>query len=149
VCDLADQRVLEAVGSLARDGRAWLAEQELALQEVVEQGLVFRDIGRKVLERALPEDTAYHGSSLEQRLRIGRKVVDASCDERLQRVRDTIGRAVAGAALDEHADGLLDEQRIPLGAVERFLRKRLGSLSGNTRELTEQLLHELGALLLR
>ena len=149
VRDLADQGVLEAVRRLARDRRARLAEQELALQEVVEQGLVLRDVGREVLERALPEDPPDDRAALEQRLRIGREVVDAGRDERLQRVRDTIGRAVAGAALDEHADRLLDEQRVPLGAVERFLRKRLGSLSGGARELAEQLLDELGALLLR
>ena len=52
------------------------------------------------------------------------------------------------AALDEHADGLLDEERIPLGALERLPRQRPGPLPGGTGELIEELLDELRALLL-
>ncbi len=47
VGDLADERVLEPVGGLARDRRARLAQEELALEQVVEQRLVLGDVGRR------------------------------------------------------------------------------------------------------
>ena len=59
-----------------------------------------------------------------------------------------IGRAVARAALDEHADGLLDEERVALGALDRLLRECLRPLARRAGELIEQLLDELRALLL-
>ena len=59
------------------------------------------------------------------------------------------GRAVARAALDEHADGLLDEEWVPLGPIERVLRQRRRPLAGSTGQLAQQLLDELRALLVR
>ena len=140
--------MLEAVRGLAGDRRARLAQEELALEQVVEQRLVVVDVGREVLERAAPEHPADDRAALQQRLRRGIEVVDASGDERLQRVRHAVGRSVARAALDEHANRLLDEQRVALGAVERLLRQRRRPLARGSGELAQQLLDELRALLL-
>ena len=149
VRDLADQRVLEPVRGLPRDRGARLAEQELALEEIVEQRVVIGDVRRQMLERPAPEDPPDDRPALEERLCVRRQTVDACGDEGLQRVRHTIRRAVPDAALHEHSDGLLDEQRVALGPVERLLRERTWSLAGRACELVEELLHELGALLLR
>ena len=57
VGDLADEGVLEAIRGLARDRRARLAQEELALEQVVERAR--RDpatSGDEMLERAPPED---------------------------------------------------------------------------------------------
>ena len=149
VRDLANERVLEPVRDLARDRRARLAQQELPLEQVVEQRFVLGDVGRQVLERAAPEDAPDDRSALEQRLRSGIEVVDARGDQRLQRVRHAIGRAVARSALDEHPDRLLDEQRIAFGSIERLLRQRRRPLARGSGELAQELLDELRALLLR
>ena len=76
-------------------------------------------------------------------------MVDARGDEGLQRVRDAIRRSVSAAALDEHANRLLDEQGVAFRPFEHFLRgsfHRLARLSG---ELGQELLHQELALLVR
>ena len=110
---------MKRYADLARDRGTRLAEHEFAQQKIFEQSLDV-EVGRQVPERSRPEDAADHGSALEERLAVGREVVDTRGDERLQRVGD----AVRVAALDEHADGLLDEQRVALGAVEQALGQR-------------------------
>ena len=119
VGDLLDQHVLEPVRRFAGDRRAGLARDEVAQQRVVEH--VFELVGvvlrREVVDRAGPEDAADHGAALQDHLLARRQPVDARADQRLQR----IGNAVAAvpALLQQHADGLLDEQRIALGLVEQ------------------------------
>ena len=149
VGDLANERVLEPVRDLARDRRARLAQEKLPLQQIVEQRLVPVDVRRQMLERAAPEDPSDDRASLKQRLRRGIEMVDAGGDQRLERVRNAVGRAVARSALDEHPDRLLDEERIALRAIERLLRQRRRPLTGGTGELAQELFDELRALFLR
>ena len=84
------------------------------------------EVRREVLERSAPEHATDHRSSLEKRLRSRVEVVDASGDERLERVRHAGRRAVARSALDEHPNRLLDEERVALCAIEHVLRQRGG-----------------------
>ncbi len=64
-------------------------------------------------------------------------------------VSGTRSAPIARPALEEHADRLLDEERIPLGPLERLPGQRHGSFAGRPGELVEQLLDELRALVLR
>ena len=89
------------------------ADDEVAQQQVVEDRSTSRS-GADVLDRAVPEDPADHGGAMEECLLVGRQVVDARGDQRLQRVRDALGEVVA-AALEQHPDRLLDEERVALG----------------------------------
>src|SRR6188474_2595068 len=73
-------------------------------------------------------------------------MVDTGGDESLKRVGHTVGRAVARPALEEHANCLLDEERVPLSPLERLLRKRSGSFAGRPGQLVEELLDELRTL---
>ena len=82
--------MLEAVGRLARDRRARLAQQELAEQQVVEQRVDVLEVGRQVVEGAAIEDPPDDRGTLEERLRGRRQMVDARRDERLQRVGNPI-----------------------------------------------------------
>ena len=149
VRDLADEQVLEAVGGLAGDRRARLAEQELAQEQVVEQRVDVLDVGREVLERALPEHAPDDRCALEKRLPRRRQMVDARGDERLERVGDASRPAVPGAALEQHADRLLDEQRVALGPLEQLLRQRGRDLTRGSGELDDELLDEQLALVRR
>src|SRR5919106_764187 len=100
-----------------------------------------------MLERPLPEDTASHGGALERCLARRRQVVDAGGDERLQRVGDATRATVAHSALDQHPDRLLDEERIPLGALEQLCRKSRRQLTGRTCKLDDELVDQQLALL--
>ena len=121
VGDVADEDVLEAVGALARDRRAALAGDEVAQEQVVEDGLEIVDLGQQVLDRAFPEDPADHGGALEQALLVSPQPVDARGDHRLERVGNPLRR---GPALEQHPGRLLDEERIALGLLEQRLPLR-------------------------
>ena len=140
--DLPDEQVLEAVGRLAGDRGARLAQQELPHQEVVEQHVYVLEVGREVRDGALPEHPSDDRSALKQRLRGRGQVVDPRRDQRLQGVRDAVGATVV-SALDEHPDGLLHKEWIALGAREHLAWQRRGR-----RNLLEQLLDEEEALVL-
>ena len=116
VRDLPDQHVLEAEGRLAGDRGALLAKHELPQQQVVEQRLHV-EVRSDVLDSALPEDPADNSRSLQQYFGIWRQVIDTRSDERLERV----GNTIVVAALGEHANGLLDEQRVALRSIEQAL----------------------------
>ena len=116
VRDLPDQHVLEAEGRLAGDRGTLLAKHELPQQQVVEQRLHV-EVRRDVLDSALPEDPADDSRSLQQYFGIWRQVIDTRSDERLQRV----GNTIVVAALGEHANGLLDEQRVAFRSIEQAL----------------------------
>ncbi len=139
-------RCLKRYARLARDRRPRLAQQELAQEQVVEERVDVLDVRGEMLDRALPEHPADDGRALEQGLPGRRQVVDAGRDQRLERVRDAI-RAAVRAALDEHADRLLDEERVPLRALQEPLRKRRRQLAGRACELGDELLDEQLALL--
>ena len=116
VRDLADEHVLELERVLAADRRARLAHDEIARDELLERALDVVHVRRQMLERAAHEEPAHGGSALDQRALRRRQPVDARRDERLERVGDPLG---AGARpLRQHADRLLDEERVPLGLRE-------------------------------
>ena len=131
--------MLEAVRALAGDGRPALARDEVAQQQIVEDGLEILDVGQQVLDGALPEDPADHRRSLEQPLLVPPQAVDAGGDHRLQRVGDPLRR---GAALEEHPCRLLDEERVALGLLEQRL-----ALGRRQLPVGEQRVEQLLALL--
>src|SRR5262249_40563154 len=131
--------VLEAERALVRDRRTLLSDHELALDERVEQRRHVEP-GCELLQRALPEDAADHGCTLEEMLFLGEQRVDARGDERLDRVRDVVA---AAAALGEHPHRLLEEERIALG-----LRQHELALLRRQSTLAQQFVGELLALLL-
>src|SRR5581483_11086976 len=135
--DLADQDVLEPVGALAHDRRALLGEDEVAEEQVVEQPLDV-EVRREVLQRTAPEDAADHRATVQQRLLVRRQVVDAGRDQRLKRVRDALGQVLA-AALEQHPDRLLDEERVALGLLEQ-VAARLGGEAVLRQQRLQQLL---------
>ena len=74
-------------------------------------------------------------------------MVDAGGDERLEGVRDAVRRPVPRTPLDEHADRLLDEERVALGSLQHLLRERRRHLARRARELGDELLDQELALL--
>ena len=136
VGDVADEDVLEAVRALARDRRAALAGDEVAQEQVVEDGLEILDLGHQVRDGALPEDPADHRGALQQPLLVPRQPVDAGRDHRLQRVGDPLRR---GAALEQHPRRLLDEERVALRLLEQRLPLRRRELAVGEQRV-EQLL---------
>ena len=144
VGDLADQDVLEAVRRLAADRRALRPGDQVAQQQVVEHvlqlvGIVFRG---QVIHRTREEGSAHDRAALQQDLLAGRQPVDARTDQRLQSVGDPV--AAVAALLDEHADRLLDEERVALRLLEQARRDVLRDLV-----LREQRCGELFTLLAR
>ena len=123
VGDVANQDVPEAIRELARQGRDGLVGQELTLDEALERG---GDVERRVelLERTAPEDATDERAVPEHRAAVGRQAVDACRDQRLHRVRDPRGGAVA--LLREQSDRLLDEERVALRLVEERASDRVG-----------------------
>src|SRR5581483_1165574 len=73
-----------------------------------------------------------------QRLLVGRQVVDPGGDQSLERVRDAL-REIVAAALEQHPDRLLDEQRVALGLGQEILA-RLGGKAVLRQERPEKLL---------
>src|SRR6185369_4679549 len=59
------------------------------------------------------ENASHNGRALREPARLRRQTVDACGDQRLERVGDSLLHPVG--LLGERADGLLDEERIPLG----------------------------------
>ena len=117
VGDIADQDVLEAVRRLVLEGRARLADDEVAEQQVLDR------IGRvlalgQVLDRTRPEASADDRRTLEHRLRRGLQPVDAGRDQRLNGVRDLLDGALLAALGDVEHD-LLEEERVAAGLVEQ------------------------------
>jgi hypothetical protein len=130
VGDVADEDVAKAERRLARDRRERLARQQLAVDEVV-QRRVDVEPGVELRDRAAPEDTADEGAVPHHRAGVGRQAVDARRDQRLNRVGDPHGTAVA--LLGEHPHGLLDEERVAL----RLLEQRLPQAGGQRRTRDE------------
>ena len=124
---------------LAPDRAPRLVEHELAQQQVFQLRVDRFELRRKVQERALPEDSANHRGTLQKRLRLGCQPVDASRDQRLERVGDPAD--LCGAVLVEHPHRLLEEERVALG-----LRKQLLSVGLAERAVGHQRIHELLAL---
>jgi hypothetical protein len=110
VGDLADEDVLETVGHLARDRRAALGEDEIAQHQAFEHGLDV-ELRGEMRERARPEHAANYGGTAKRTPLVRVETVDPGGDERLHRVGDALGGGVA-FLFDEHADRLLDEQRV-------------------------------------
>ena len=123
VRDLADQDVLEAVGGLSRDRRAQLRDEELAQQQGVEHRIELVDLGCKFPDCAAPESPADHRGALEHGLLFRRQTVDTGRDQRLECVGNPLGelRQRSALAVREHANGLFDEEGVPLGLVQQRL----------------------------
>ena len=126
VGDVADQDVPEPICELAGQGRDGLVGQELPLDEALERG---GDVERRVelLERTAPEHPADERAVPEHGAAVGRQAVDARRDQRLHRVRDPRGGAVA--LLREQSDRLLDEEGVSLRLVEERTSHRVGQLA--------------------
>src|SRR3990170_2315234 len=101
-----------------------------------------------MFEGTPPEDPPDHRRALKERLPRRREMVDPGCNQSLEGVGDAIRCAVAGSALDEHTDRLLDKEWIALGPLERLLGERRRHLARCARELREKLLDEQLALFL-
>jgi hypothetical protein len=138
VRDVSDQHVPEPEGRLTGQRRERLARQQLSVDEVCERRV---DVERRVEleDRATPEHAADQGTVAEDRAGSRRERVDARGDQRLQRVRDPHGGALA--LLDQHSDRLLDEQRVPFGLLEEDAAKPVGQ-----RRPLDEGVHELGRL---
>jgi hypothetical protein len=130
--------VPEPEGRLTGQRRERLARQQLSVDEVRERRV---DVERRVEleDRATPEHAADQGTVAEDRAGSRRERVDARGDQRLQRVRDPHGGALA--LLDQHSDRLLDEQRVPFGLLEEDAAKPVGQ-----RRPLDEGVHELGRL---
>ena len=94
-------------------GRALLLDNEVPEEQVIDHGVDVFDLGRKVSERPTEENASHNGRALREPARLRRQTVDACGDQRLERVGDSLLHPVG--LLGERADGLLDEERIPLG----------------------------------
>src|SRR5215211_8867399 len=117
VRDLADQHVLEAVGLLAGDRRAGLGDHEVARKPLVDDAVDVLDLRRQPGDRAAPKRPPDHGCALEHGPTLRSEAVDPGSDQRLNGVRNLRRRATP--TLGEHANGLLEEQRVALGLVEQ------------------------------
>src|SRR5579864_5468353 len=138
VGDLADEHVPELVRLLAADRRPRLPHDQVAQEQTVERDTDALDVRRELGERTRHEHAAHRRRPLEHGALGTRQPIDASADERLDRVGDALGALVR--ALREHADRLLDEQRIPLRLREHGLDV------DRQLELCGEHLEELGAL---
>ena len=107
--------MLEAVGALARDRRPALPGDEVAPEQVVE-GRFELEVGRELLQHALPEDAADDRSALERDLLAPRQPIDAGRDDRLEGVGDPLPGA---PALEQHPRRLLHEERVALGLLQQ------------------------------
>ena len=113
VGDVADQHVLEAKCPIARDGRALLGDDELALEQPVEQRIDL-EAGHEPVERTAPEHPADQRGGLEHALLTRLQPVDPGGDQGL----NAVGDAVELLVLPEHAGDLLEEQRVALRPLE-------------------------------
>jgi hypothetical protein len=131
VGDVPDEDVPERELVLAREGR-WLARQHKLLdaQPPYRVARLARAAPGEAGNGAQPERPPDHGGILEDRLLDGRKRVEAGSDERLDRARnlDLDGslfdhpplrpRRPKDLAVDQHANDLLAEERIPLAPLD-------------------------------
>jgi hypothetical protein len=119
VCDVAQQNVLKGVLRVAGDrGPSLPPDEVLTLeraQSLLRLGRIDPDSRRRAAE---PEDLAVHRGLLEQFLLGARQGVQSRGDHSLHRLRQLAGRA----ALREHADVLLREERI---AARSFKQRAL------------------------
>ena len=117
--------------------RRRLASNELPLLESCELG---RDLTTNVvvderLDRTLGKDQADHRRRIDDRPLVVGKLVEARCQQRMDRRGDRDPAQVAGwfpatvdqakhAGVDEHRDELLDEERVALGSGDHLGPRR-------------------------
>ena len=137
VGDLARQRVLERVFGLALERGPRAPADEVTVLEDAEVGLL---LAEQLVHRAGPEDSADDCGGLESGLVRRLEQIDARGEDRLHRIghgesgrqRRRAPRAVRPlqhALVDQAADDLLDEERIPLGCFQDQVPD-LGKLDG-------------------
>ena len=129
--------MLEPVGALTGDRRAQVAENKLPPEEIVDRGVHVAHLSSEVGDRSRPEDAPDDGGALEQSLLPERQPVDARGDQRLHGVGDPLHRAVA-AFLEQHPDGLLEEERVPAGLLEQVRANGRGEIPAG-KECVDQL----------
>ena len=116
--------MLEAVRLFAANRRPWLADEEVALDEIVQLAAGDRRVA-EIVDGARPEDAPGDGSPPQHRALAERQPVDPGRDHCLHRGRNTLGSA---ARLEQHPHRLLDEQRVALGRAEHRLALGIGQL---------------------
>src|SRR5438132_11693525 len=123
--DLAGERVLDRILTLARQRRSCASANEVAIGEQFE-------IGRapdELIDRACPEDAADDRRRLQRRLLCRRQQVDAGGEYRLHGVGhlESRGQLCAGptaaaarehAAVDQRGQQLLDEEWVALRPLD-------------------------------
>ena len=138
VRNLTDEHVLELVRLLAADRRPRLAHDEIADEKPLDAVFDVVDLRREVRESAAHEDASHHRRALQRDALGRRQTIDARRDQRLDRVWYALTRT---RALREHADDLLDEERVALRLREHGVDvDRQVELGGERSD-------ELGALL--
>ena len=125
------QRVLERVLRLASDRRGRPAADEVAIFEDRPRDGPAAD---KLQCRPAPEDAADDRRRLERRLVLARECVDASREDRLNRVRQLLHDR---AGLDDSRQQLFEEERIPLRPLDQSRPRLARELAGD--ELVEHL----------
>ena len=149
VRNVARENVLEEELALAGDSRPELREHELAVLESPER-LVRRSV--PVLEeprdRTVPEHPTHDGRGQKCAPLDRRQQVDARGEHRLHGVGDddladvlrrppTAAVANDPALVDEMADDLLEEERVPVGAREDRLSRLVGQVVHGEEHLDE------------
>ena len=124
VDDLPGQRVLERVLRLTPDRRRRPEADETA---VLQDRPGDRLTADELQGRSAPEDAADHGRGLERGLVAALEPVDARREDRLDRIRQLLGRA----GLDEGCQQLLEKERIPLGSFDQCASRPVRELAGN------------------
>jgi hypothetical protein len=124
---VADQDVGEAEGVLPADLGAVGADELLAHERLQRARDPRPDVGRRELgDRAPPERPPDDRCALGDRALLGLQAIQAGREQRVDGGRDRDPRQVVGerpapvelvqdAVVDQHPDGLLDEQRVALG----------------------------------
>lgn len=107
---IADEDVDEPEGVLVRE-RDGLGRGDKLEPDEVDQRAAEVDVGGQVPNRAAPKLLSDDGCALDCAALLGVELVDAGCEQRLDRRWDIGGAPV----VLEHRQRLLDEQRVALG----------------------------------
>ena len=147
VGDVLDQCVLERPLALVGDRRVIVRADEVALLERVQARVDVRARAVQLGDGARPEDAPDDGRMLHDPLVLWRQPVEARADHRLQAPRHCelveIPVAVEGAGIGEHANGLLEEERV----AGRVPQQKLRVAASGKRVRAEQLGEERLAFL--